>query len=248
MFKTVVILAAGEGLRMRPLSLYLPKTLLPVQDKPIIFHHIERFRKIGVQRIVITVGKEQGSVIETAIRCAYSAMGDIVFVEQDRSQGGGMGHALLQCSRFLKEQFAFVFGDEMPISEAYLDALRRCGEWCVIGVHRAQSTSDILRTATMAIGSDGKITQYVEKPSEGQLLSDYCTSGLYVFDERYVHILQQLQFKRELYVNGEFSIGHSIQLVIDKGVRIVALFTDDAHVHFTTLRDYWDFATRYSTC
>ena len=51
-----LILAAGRGERMRPLSDMIPKPLLPVAGKPLIVHHIERLREAGFKQIVINLG------------------------------------------------------------------------------------------------------------------------------------------------------------------------------------------------
>ena len=128
MFKTAVILAATEGIRMRPLSLYLPKVLLPVWDRPIIFHHIERFRKIGTEKIIITLEKKRGKVVETAIRCAYPMLSDIVFVEQDRKRGAGMGYALLECLSLVLGSFSLEMTEHFDILNKCKEAIKKATE------------------------------------------------------------------------------------------------------------------------
>ncbi|MGA4495514.1 N-acetylmuramate alpha-1-phosphate uridylyltransferase MurU [Vreelandella venusta] len=50
-----MILAAGLGKRMRPLTDHCPKPLLPVGDKPLIVHHLERLKRAGIEEVVINV-------------------------------------------------------------------------------------------------------------------------------------------------------------------------------------------------
>lgn len=51
-----VILAVGEGTRMRPLTYTRPKVMLPVANKPILQHIIENLAKVGVEEVVLVVG------------------------------------------------------------------------------------------------------------------------------------------------------------------------------------------------
>ena len=66
MIKQAMILAAGKGTRMRPLTLTTPKPLVPVADKPLIVWHIERLKQAGITDITINVGY-LGSVIKSAL-------------------------------------------------------------------------------------------------------------------------------------------------------------------------------------
>lgn len=66
MIKQAMILAAGKGTRMRPLTLTTPKPLVPVADKPLIVWHIERLKQAGIMDITINVGY-LGGVIKSAL-------------------------------------------------------------------------------------------------------------------------------------------------------------------------------------
>ena len=57
-----LIIAAGEGHRMRPLTYTRPKVMLPIANKPILEHLIVRLAGAGVEEIVITVGYKDGQV------------------------------------------------------------------------------------------------------------------------------------------------------------------------------------------
>ena len=91
-----MILAAGRGERMRPLTDTMPKPLLPVGGKPLIQHHIERLAAAGVREIVINLAW-QGAMLRAAlgdgarlgVRIAYSDEGDKAL-----ETGGGIYHAL----------------------------------------------------------------------------------------------------------------------------------------------------------
>jgi len=54
-----VILTAGEGTRMRPLTLSRPKTMIPVAGKPILQYNIEALKEVGIDEIILVVGYHQ---------------------------------------------------------------------------------------------------------------------------------------------------------------------------------------------
>jgi MurNAc alpha-1-phosphate uridylyltransferase len=91
-----MILAAGHGERMRPLTEHLPKPLLEVGGKPLIVYHIENLVRAGVRELVINHGRLGGLIAEYlgdgsryGANIVYSAEG-----EQPLETGGGIFHAL----------------------------------------------------------------------------------------------------------------------------------------------------------
>lgn len=91
-----MILAAGRGERMRPLTDAMPKPLLPVADKPLIQHHIERLSRAGVRELVINLAwkgamlrEALGSGERFGVRIVYSDEGDRAL-----ETGGGIFNAL----------------------------------------------------------------------------------------------------------------------------------------------------------
>lgn len=59
-----MILAAGRGLRLRPLTDSTPKPLIPIANKPLIFHQVLKLAKIGIKEIVINVSYQAKQIIE----------------------------------------------------------------------------------------------------------------------------------------------------------------------------------------
>jgi N-acetyl-alpha-D-muramate 1-phosphate uridylyltransferase len=84
-----MILAAGRGERMRPLTDHLPKPLVEVRGRALIAHHIEKLAAIGVRRIVINVSYLADTLI-TAVKSSDNFGCDIVFsVESTALESGG---------------------------------------------------------------------------------------------------------------------------------------------------------------
>lgn len=106
-----MILAAGRGERMRPLTDHTPKPLLPVQGKPLIAHHIERLARCGIADIVINLNHLAAQIPATlgdgdrwGVRLHYSWENHL---PEALETAGGIRHAL----SLLSPQFLLVNGD-----------------------------------------------------------------------------------------------------------------------------------------
>ena len=113
MLKTAMILAAGRGERMRPLTDSVPKPLLKVQGKPLIEYHLEALKRSGYQRVVINhawLGQQIERVLGTGERFGL----DILYSVETQAleTAGGIFNALpLLCPSEKHEMFTVVNGD-----------------------------------------------------------------------------------------------------------------------------------------
>ncbi|HPE63624.1 MAG TPA: sugar phosphate nucleotidyltransferase [Methanothrix sp.] len=106
--RQAIVLAAGEGRRLRPLTATLPKAMLPVGGKPILENILERAKEAGVEKFVIVVGHKKEKIIDH--------FGDgsdldvaIEYVVQD--EGLGTGRALLSAEELAEDRFLVMNGD-----------------------------------------------------------------------------------------------------------------------------------------
>lgn len=117
MIKQAMILAAGKGTRMRPLTLTTPKPLVPVADKPLILWHIERLCQAGITDITINVGY-LGCVIKDALMAMNLGerlgvrvhISDESMFDEPLETAGGIRHALA-CGLLMDSPFVLVNGD-----------------------------------------------------------------------------------------------------------------------------------------
>ena len=111
--KTAMILAAGRGERMRPLTDLLPKPLLKVQSKPLIEYHLEALKRSGYQRVVINHAW-LGELIESALGTGERFGLDILYSVEPQAleTAGGIINALpMLCPDKKDEFFTVVNGD-----------------------------------------------------------------------------------------------------------------------------------------
>ena len=105
-----VILAAGEGIRLRPLTISKPKIMLPVANKPIIQYLIEALSLNGIREIIIVIGYKKERIM------SYFGDGDkfgvkIDYVQQNKQIG--TAHALKQAEEFIDDDFIVLPGDNL---------------------------------------------------------------------------------------------------------------------------------------
>ncbi|MFZ3148245.1 MAG: bifunctional sugar-1-phosphate nucleotidylyltransferase/acetyltransferase [Methanothrix sp.] len=118
-----IVLAAGEGSRMRPLTTKMPKVMLPVAGKPLLEHIIQRAHGAGTDRFVLVVGYGAESVR------SYFGDGSLLGVKIDYAEQAeqlGTGHALMAAESQAEDRFLVLNGDVLP-DEASLREMARGG-------------------------------------------------------------------------------------------------------------------------
>ena len=113
--ETAVILAAGAGRRLEPLTNRRPKPMVPVANRPLLEHVIETVAAAGIDRIVLVVGYKQERIRN------HFGDGDewdvtIEYVEQSTQLG--TGHAVLQAESIVDDPFIVLNGDRIVDVEA----------------------------------------------------------------------------------------------------------------------------------
>lgn len=166
-----VVLAAGEGTRMRPLTADRPKPMLPVADRPILEHTIEAARSAGADRIILVVGY-QAQIIRDHFGSNWDGL-EIEYVEQESRDG--TADALRQAAEVLAgDTFAVLNGDGLYDPQS----LRRVFEsGPSVGAMRVE---DPTQYGVLELSEDdSQVTGVDEKPADPP--SDLVNTGAYVF-------------------------------------------------------------------
>lgn len=171
-----IILAGGRGERLRPLTDKLPKPLLPINGKPVLWHQIMLLKKHGVRDIVIC-----GHYLFDKIKDCFgdgSRFGvNITYVNEKEPLG--TGGAIKNCERYIKNTSLVVYGDEMI--EMDLSKLiqfhRNKGGLATIVVHETDHPhdSDLVET-----NKDGLVTAFFSKGGKKDL--KISKSSVYVIE------------------------------------------------------------------
>jgi len=165
-----VILAAGRGTRMRPLTDSRPKPMLPVAGKPLAAHTAGVAADAGATELLVVVGYE-GNRVREYFGDSYRGV-PVTTVQQDEQRG--TADAVRAASDHLEGAFAVLNGDNLYTQES-VDALFGNGP-SIAGIRVDDPTNYGVLSA-----SDGTVTDVVEKPDDPP--SDLANAGAYVFPE-----------------------------------------------------------------
>lgn len=207
-----VILAAGKGSRLFPLTYNIPKPLLPLANRPTLEYAFDRLKEIGVTEIALVVGEN-----EPAMREALgdgSAFGvQLSYVRQMEPKG--LAHALSFAEEFVaREPFVMYLGDAI-YSEGFAHHAKRFIESGCANLNIVKPVDDPSRFGVANVDGE-RIVKLVEKPKEPE--SNLAMAGLYFFGPEIWDVLPGLPPS----ARGEFEITDAIQRLIDGGHLVLA--------------------------
>ena len=167
-----VILAAGEGVRMRPLTNNCPKPMIKILGKPLLHHIIEALPD-EVNELILVVGY-LGDQIEKYFGKQFGRF-KIKYVRQKEKLG--TGHALHLCKKFLgREKFLMLYADDLQSKTDLTDLLKHP---LALLVRRVK---DPRRFGVVTADKKGRILEIVEKPEHP--VSNLASTGVKVLDSR----------------------------------------------------------------
>ncbi|MBT9589220.1 NTP transferase domain-containing protein [bacterium] len=200
-----VIMAGGQGSRLRPLTCNRPKPLVPVCNRPVMEYAIELLRRHKIRTCLVTLHYLADEVMayfgngsEWEMRLLYS-------VEDEPL---GTAGSIKRIQEYLNETFVVVSGD----------ALTDFDLTKAIEFHRAKK-ADVTMVLTrvpnplefgiVVTGADGRIQRFLEKPSWGEVVSDTINTGIYILEP---HVLDRMEPKRAY----DFSMDLFPQMLADQ--------------------------------
>jgi len=230
-----VILAAGKGTRLQPLTYSIPKEMVHVCGKPLLQHAIDMFKAGGVENIIVIVGNNKGTVLDYLRDGKWTGV-DVSYRFQ--TELNGVAKAIYIAKPLINEGEVFVvtFGDEIiePKDRIIRDMLsirERTGARCVIGL---SPVADPQRYGIAKVGQDGRVLEIFEKPTKGEDLERLMTgkeylgaNGVFIFDSDIFKYID----KTPRGARNEYQIADSIRLMLKDGLPCFA------YVHRGIYRD-----------
>ena len=203
-----VILAGGHGSRLYPLTKIFNKSLLPVNDKPMIYYPLQTLKEIGCKEICIVSGKEHCGQIMNQLGSGEEYGVDITYRVQEKP--GGIAQALGLCREFAGRDNVFVCLGDNIFEDNFSDLkLNYFDSWCHIFL---KEVPDPERFGVPVFqGMDRHLIKVEEKPEKP--MSDYAVTGLYMFNQEVWSIIDTLKPSER----GELEVVDLINWYIDRG-------------------------------
>src|SRR5665213_93201 len=173
-----VIMAGGEGTRLRPLTSNQPKPMLPMANIPMMEHVVNLLRTHGFEDIVVTV-----AFMANAIRTYFGDGSEfgVSMVYATESTPLGTAGSVRNAKDELDERFLVISGDVLTDIDlgAVLDFHDRHGGLATLALKAVENP---LEFGIVITNEDGSIERFLEKPTWGQVFSDTINTGIYVLE------------------------------------------------------------------
>ncbi|MFC6757167.1 MULTISPECIES: bifunctional sugar-1-phosphate nucleotidylyltransferase/acetyltransferase [Haloarcula] len=214
---TAVVLAAGEGTRLRPLTRNRPKPMLPAGNRPILEHVFDALVEAGVEELVVVVGYKRDRV-QDHFGPTYRDV-PVTYVTQNKQLGSG--HALLQAREAVDESVLVLNGDRLIDAgtvSAVADSFVETGDPSLAVVERHETS----RYGAVEMHGD-EIAELVEKPRDG----DYrlINGGVYAFSADIFTAIEETPRQA-----GELALTDTLERLIEhdrvRGVEVDGMWVD----------------------
>lgn len=209
-----VVLAAGEGTRLRPLTEDTPKGLVEVAGRPILSYCFDNIVELGAEHIYVVVGYEKEQIIS---RYGDTYDGVPITYTHQRDQLG-LAHALLTVEEHIDDDFILILGDN--IFQANLgDVINRQREDRADAAFLVEEVpfEKASRYGVCDTNEYGEIVEVIEKPEDPP--TNLVMTGFYTFTPAIFHACHLVQPSNR----GEYEISEAIDLLIHSGRTIDAI-------------------------
>ncbi len=237
-----MILAAGKGTRVRPLTYDLPKPMIPILGKPVMAYLVEHLAKYGVLDIMVNVsylhekieeyfgeGHQFGVQIGYSFEGYTNDAGDVV--PQPIGSAGGM-KKIQEFGGFFDDTTIVLCGDaliDLDLRAALFEHKRKGALASVITKEVPwERVSDY---GVVVTDADGKVVSFQEKPAQADAKSNFASTGIYIFEPEVLALIP---------ADTVFDIGSDLfPLMVERGLPFYAQKRAYNWIDIGNMADFW---------
>ncbi|MEO0369623.1 MAG: NDP-sugar synthase [Pseudomonadota bacterium] len=237
-----MILAAGKGTRVRPLTNEMPKPMIPIIGKPVMEYIIEELARHGFDEIMINVSHLPekiesyfGNGERFGVEIGYSFEGHIEDGEIKSTAVGSAGglKRIQDFGGFFDDTFLVVCGDaliDLDLSKAVREHWKS-GAVASICTH-AVEPEEVTDYGVVVSDEKGQITSFQEKPAVEEARSNKVNTGIYIFEPEVLDLIP----------SGEtYDIGSDLfPQIVEKGLPFHSIDLDFNWIDIGRISDYWE--------
>ena len=211
-----IILAAGEGVRLQPVTSTRPKHLIKVGGKPILEHVLTTLKTSGIDEALIVTHYMEEKIREYfedgrrfGLKIEYAHQESVL----------GTGDALKVAEPYVKEDFLLLYGDLLFSTQALekiLEKHRKTKPALTMGVIAVQNPEDY---GIVKLEDEDSVTKIIEKPKLEDAPSNLANAGIYMFTKE---IFEKMKMTASS-VRGEWEIPDAISLLLREGKTVAAV-------------------------
>ena len=212
-----VVLAAGEGTRLRPLTEDKPKAMVEVAGEPLLTHCFDQLLALGADELIVVVGYLKERIIS---HYGDSYEGVPITYTHQREQSG-LAHALLTVEEHIDDDFMLMLGDNV-FRANLADVVNRQREDRADAAFLVEEVpmEEAGRYGVCRTNKYGEIVEVVEKPDDPP--SNLVMTGFYTFTPAIFHACHLVQPSNR----GEYELSDAVDLLIQSGRTIDAIRMD----------------------
>ncbi|MEM8777655.1 MAG: NDP-sugar synthase [Cyanobacteria bacterium P01_G01_bin.49] len=236
-----MILAAGKGTRVRPITHTIPKPLIPILQKPVMEFLLELLRKHGFDQIMVNVShlaEELEGYFRDGqrfgVQIAYSFEGKIVdgdLVGEALGSAGGL-RRIQDFNPFFDDTFIVLCGDALIDLDLTAAVKWHKQKGAIATIVTKSVPKEVVSSYGVVVSDqEGRIQAFQEKPSVEEALSTNINTGIYIFEPEIIDYIPS---------NQKYDIGGELfPTLVNKGAPFYAVNMDFEWVDIGKVPDYW---------
>ncbi|MBD3256277.1 MAG: NTP transferase domain-containing protein, partial [Candidatus Lokiarchaeota archaeon] len=219
-----VILAAGEGKRLKPITSTRPKPMIPIAGTPLLEHTILGLKGAGINEVLLIVGYKE-EMIKNYFNAKTEDLGvRIEYITQEEYLG--TAHAAGYAQDFVgkNENFLLMYGDLLVDPNIFSKSIERFNDSKAQGLITLLHVDNPQDYGIITLNSEGIVEKITEKPASDLGLGNLANAGIYIFDSLIFDAIE----KTELSIRNEYEFTDSMEILMNQfSGKIVGFVIED---------------------